>query len=60
LGDDDLLANGSIVDPAGPAFIPGPVGNQPAIAVPATGSWARLLLVLLMLMVGVLMLRRTV
>ena len=58
LGDDDMVANGTIIDPAGPAFISGPIGSGPMFAVPSTGTAARLLLIMMMLLIGGLTLRR--
>lgn len=43
LGDDDLTANGEIIDPSGPAYVQG-TGGPDAIAIPAMDDWSRLLL----------------
>jgi hypothetical protein len=51
LGDDDLVANGTIVDQGGAGFSSG----EP---VPALGEWARMLLALLVLAMGGWALRR--
>ena len=47
LGDDDLEANGTITDPAGPAW-PLAVGAGTVQPVPTLGEWARLLLAALL------------
>lgn len=47
LGDDDLEANGSITDPAGPAW-PAAAGSVNVQPVPTLGEWARLLLAALL------------
>ena len=54
MGDDDLAANGTIVDQGGPG-IPGPGGAQP---VPTLSQWAMLLLAALMLLAGAAAIRR--
>ncbi len=50
IGDDDLSANGVIVDQGGP-------GVRLAATIPTLAEWARLLLVLLLLMLGMRALR---
>jgi hypothetical protein len=54
LGDDDLLANGTIVDQGGPGL-----GGGAAAAVPASSGWMLATLALLMLL-GVPLARRRV
>ena len=49
LGDDDLLANGTIVDQGGPGN-PGPPGSPTAI--PTLSEWAMILLGLLLAVIG--------
>jgi hypothetical protein len=49
LGDDDLTANGTIVDQGGPGN-PGPPGT--ATAIPTLGEWALILLALLLVASG--------
>jgi len=49
LGDDDLTANGTIVDPGGPGEAP---------AVPTMGEWAMIIMTLLLATAGVLALKR--
>jgi len=49
LGDDDLAANGTIVDQGGPGN-PGPVGSPTAI--PTLQEWALMLLGLLLMFSG--------
>ena len=46
LGDDDLLANGAVVDAGGPGF--GALGIGQTAAVPTLAQWALILLALLM------------
>jgi hypothetical protein len=49
LGDDDLLANGTIVDQGGPGN-PGPPGSPTAI--PTLSEWMLIVLASLLLLVG--------
>ena len=58
-GDDDLVANGTIVDPVGPAFAQGIAtpGAAP-ITIPATDGNARLLMLLLVALAGLFALRQ--
>src|SRR5258706_6182246 len=49
LGDDDLLANGTIVDQGGPGN-PGPPGSPTAI--PTLSEWPLLLLASMILVIG--------
>ncbi len=51
-GDDDLLADGNIVDPNGPAFVR--LAAPPIVAVPVNASWAWLVLVTLILALAAL------
>lgn len=51
IGDDDLTVNGTIVDPAGPAFVLGGAPGEP-VPVPALGRTALILLAALMLLGG--------
>ncbi len=51
LGDDDLAANGSIVDPGGPGF-------GPQAPIPTLSEWAMALIAGLLLMFGMGRLRR--
>ena len=57
LGDDDLLANGTITDPAGPGWTlaEGESGVHP---VPTLGEWARMLLTALLAGCAVVAMRR--
>jgi hypothetical protein len=55
LGDDDLLANGTIVDQGGPGS-PGPPGS--ATAIPTLSQWVMALMALLLLGSGMLVQRR--
>jgi len=55
LGDDDLLANGTIVDQGGPGN-PGPPGS--ATAIPTLSQWVMALMALLLLGSGMLVQRR--
>src|SRR5258706_9172808 len=55
LGDDDLLANGTIVDQGGPGN-PGPPGTPTAI--PTLSQWAMALLMLLLAWSGMMHVRR--
>jgi trimeric autotransporter adhesin len=48
IGDDDLQANGIIVDAGGPGFIADVVDPGNATAVPTLGQWALLLLAMLL------------
>jgi hypothetical protein len=54
-GDDDLLANGTIVDQGGPGT-PGPPGSPTAI--PTLSQWVMALMALLLLASGILAQRR--
>jgi uncharacterized repeat protein (TIGR01451 family) len=55
LGDDDLAANGTIVDQGGPG-VPGPVGAP--LQVPTLSEWMQLLLAGFILALGLASLRR--
>jgi hypothetical protein len=55
LGDDDLTANGTIVDQGGPGG-PGPVGSPTAI--PTLSEWMMMLMAFLLLASGMAMHRR--
>jgi hypothetical protein len=58
LGDDDLTANGSIVDPGGPGVpVPPPTGATPT-AIPTLSEWSLLLLAGLLGLAGMAMGRR--
>ena len=50
-GDDDLTANGVIVDQGGPAFL--------ALAIPTLSQWGIMLLALLLCAVGIVFVRRS-
>ncbi|XAH23520.1 IPTL-CTERM sorting domain-containing protein [Xylophilus sp. GW821-FHT01B05] len=47
LGDDDLRANGTVVEPGGPALVAAAVGAG-ATAIPTLSEWGRLLLLALL------------
>lgn len=58
-GDDDLVANGTIVDPSGPAFVQGmtgPIAPAPQV-VPTMGEVARWMLLLLVAGIAMTQLR---
>jgi hypothetical protein len=55
LGDDDLAANGTIVDQGGPGN-PGPPGS--ANAIPTLGEWMLMLLAMLLFASGLAAVRR--
>jgi len=52
LGDDDLAADGRIVDAGGPAVMVTPVVDVPPAAIPAWSEWGAILLIVVMLVVG--------
>ena len=52
-GDDDLLANGTIVDQGGPGVPTGATGGEGVAAVPTLGEWGLLLLAALLGVLGV-------
>jgi len=61
-GDDDVTANGTIVDQGGPG-VPGPAGPGPtagggALEIPTLGEYALAMLALLLASMGALQLRR--
>jgi hypothetical protein len=55
VGDDDLAANGTIVDQGGPGFPP--IGGLPGGGVPTLSEWAQLILGALLLLFGMRRLR---
>jgi hypothetical protein len=55
LGDDDLTANGTIVDQGGPG-----IGSQPVRQVPTLSQWALLLIAALMMASGITMANRRI
>ena len=56
LGDDDLVANGTIIDQGGPAA---PAGAGPAVEqIPTLSEWSLLLLAALLVLAGAYQLRR--
>jgi hypothetical protein len=57
LGDDDLAANGAIVDQGGPG-VPGVPGLGPIVQVPTLSEWALLLLTAMMAWMGFAAIRR--
>ncbi len=59
LGDDDLIANGVILDHSGPALISGPIGNGSPVPVPTAGLTGLITLSILLLMLGLITLRPT-
>src|SRR5262249_8688813 len=57
-GDDDLAANGTIVDAGGPGAAVAVVGTDPFARVPTLSEWALMMLGGLMLMAAMAMARR--
>lgn len=55
VGDDDLTANGIIIDPGGPGVVdsPGVVDGSGAIPIPMLSEWALLVLTGLMVLFGI-------
>jgi hypothetical protein len=56
LGDDDLTANGTIVDQGGPGGPPSPIAAP--VQVPTLDEWGRALLAILLLGTGLWVMRR--